>query len=48
MIDENVIWKTHAELVENKISKSAEILFKASHSLNSKSLRSIYFALVHP
>ena len=48
MIDENLTWKTHVELVENKISKSIEILFKASRSLNSKSLRSIYFALVHP
>ena len=48
MIDENVTWKTHVELVENKISKSIGILFKASGSLNSKSLRSIYFALVYP
>ena len=40
--------KTHVELVENKISKSIGILFKASRSLNSKSLRNIYFALVHP
>ena len=30
------------------MSKSVEILFKTSHSLNSKSLRSMYFALVHP
>ena len=38
MIDENVTWKTHVELVENKISKSIGILYKASRSLNSKSL----------
>ena len=48
MIAENLIWKTHVELVENKISKSVGIVFKASRSLNSKFLRSIYFALVHP
>ena len=48
MIDENLTWKTHGELVENKNSKSIAILLKASRSLNSKSLRSIYFALVHP
>ena len=36
--DENVTWKTHVELVENKISKSIGILYKASRSLNSKSL----------
>ena len=48
MIDENLTWKTYVELGENKISRSIGILFKASRSLNSKSLRSIYFALVHP
>ena len=48
VIDENLTCKTHIELVENKISKSVGILCKASHSLNSKSLQSIYFALVHP
>ena len=48
MIDEILTWKTHVQLVENKISTNVGILFKASRSLNSKSLRSIYFALVHP
>ena len=48
MIDENLTWKTHVELVENEISNSVGILSKASRSLNSKSLRSIFFALVHP
>ena len=48
MVDENLTWKTHIELAENKISKSVGILFKASRYLNSKSLRSIYFALAHP
>ena len=48
MTDENLTWKTHVELVENKISKNVGILSKASRYLNSKSLRSIYFALVHP
>ena len=47
MVDENLTWKTHFEFVENKILMSIGILFKASPSLNSKSLRSIYFALVH-
>ena len=47
-MDDNLTWKTHVELVENKISKSFGILFKTSRFLNYKSLRSIYFALVHP
>ena len=48
MIDENLTWKTHVELVENEISNSVGILSKASRSLNSESLQSIFFALVHP
>ena len=48
MINENITWKTHVKLVENKISKRIGIVFKASLSLNSKSLLRIYFALVHP
>ena len=42
MINDNLTWKTHVELVENKISKSVGILFEASRFLNFKSLRSIY------
>ena len=48
MIDKNLTWKTHVKLVENKVSKSIGILFKASRFLNANCLRSIYFALVHP
>ena len=48
MIDENLTRKTQVELVENEISKSIGIFIKASRSSNSKSLRSIYCALVHP
>ena len=48
MIDENLTWKTHVELAENKVSKSVGILLKASRFLNANCLRSIYFALVHP
>ena len=44
---DNLTRKTHVELVVNKTSTSVEFLFKASRSLNSESLRSIYFALVH-
>ena len=47
-MDDNLTWKTHDELIEQKISKSVGILFKASRSLNFKSLRSIYFTLVQP
>ena len=30
MINDNLTWKTHVELVENKISKSVGILFEVS------------------
>ena len=36
MIDENLTWKTHVELVENKSSKSVRIIFETNCSLNSK------------
>ena len=36
MIDDNLTWKTHVGLVENKITKNVRILFRVSHSLNSK------------
>ena len=48
MINKNLIWKTHVESVENKISKSTGIVFKASRLLNSKFLRSMYFAIIYP
>ena len=41
-IDDNLTWKTHVELLENKISKRVGILFSASCSLNSKSLKYIF------
>ena len=31
MTDENLSWKTHIKLVENRISKNVGILFKVSH-----------------
>ena len=36
MIDENITWKAHVELVEKKNSKSVGILFKASRFLDQR------------
>ena len=47
MVDENLTWKKHIELIENKVSKNVGILFKASRLLNLQCLKSIYFSLVH-
>ena len=47
LIDENLTWKNHIELLENKISKNIGVLFKASKLLNMRCLKNIYFALIH-
>ena len=31
IIDENLTWKNHIEVVENKISKNIGVLYRASH-----------------
>ena len=36
IIDENITWNKHKELVENKISKNIGILYSASHYLDKK------------
>ena len=46
MIDENLTWKNHIEVVENKISKNIGVLYRASHVLDLKNLK-IYFSFIH-
>ena len=45
-IDENLTWKNHIEVVENKISKNIGVLYRASHLLDFKNLK-IYFSFIH-
>ena len=47
LIDENLSWKNHIELLETKIAKNIGVLYKASKLLNFKCLKNIYFALIH-
>ncbi|XP_057314221.1 uncharacterized protein LOC130655476 [Hydractinia symbiolongicarpus] len=47
LLDENLTWREHIKLVENKVSKSLGILYKASFALNKNCLRSIYFSFIH-
>ena len=47
MIDENLNWKSHIDLLVNKISKNIGVLYKASKILNIACLKNIYFALIH-
>ena len=45
IIDENIIWNKHIELVENKISKNIGILYRASHYLDKKKSKKHIFLL---
>ena len=47
LVDENLNWKNHIDLLLNKISKSIGVLYKATKILNFRCLKNIYFALIH-
>ena len=46
ILDENINWNRHIELVENKISKNIGILYRVSLYLDKESLKCIYFLLI--
>ena len=46
IIDENLTWKNHIEVVENRISKNIGVLYRASHLLDFKNLLKIYFSFI--
>ena len=45
--DENLTWKNHINLIENKISKSLSVLHRAKFLLNQKSRKNVYFSFIH-
>ena len=45
IIDENITWNKHIELVENKMSKIIGILYRASHYLDKKKPKKHIFLL---
>ena len=47
ILDENINWHKHIELVENKISKNIGILYGALLYLDKESLESIHFSFIH-
>ena len=47
IIDENLTWKNHIEVGENKISKNIGVLYRASHLLDFKNLLKIFFSFIH-
>ena len=47
-IDENLNWKKHISILENKIAKNIGIIAKARKYLNDTAMKGLYFAFVHP
>ena len=47
ILDENITWKEHIKLIENKIAKNIGILYKAKFLLNQTCLRNIYYSFIH-
>ena len=47
LLDENLSWKNHINVIENKVSKNLGILRKAKPYLDVKCLKSLYFSFVH-
>ncbi len=47
-IDEHLTWKYHLNLLNTKISRSLFAIKQAKNILPTKSLVSLYFALIHP
>ena len=49
-IDQHLTWKTHVNFIAATISKSVRLLklYKAKYFLPSKSLLTLYYALVYP
>ena len=47
-IDQHLDWETHVNFIAAKISKSVGLLCKAKYYLPSKSLLTLYYALIYP
>ena len=47
MFDENLTWTKHINQIENKISKSLGMLYRAKYLLDKNCLKNIYFSFIH-
>ena len=47
LLDENLSWKEHLKLTENKIAKNIGLTYKAKPYLNKESLLALYFSYIH-
>ena len=46
--DENLNWSKHTTYISSKIAKNIGMLYKLRKTLNTNTLRNLYFALIHP
>ena len=46
-MDENLSWKEHLKLTENKVAKNIGLIYKAKPYLNKDSLLALYFSYIH-
>ena len=47
MLDENLCWKAHINLLNSKISKAIGVMYKSRNFLTQSCLINLYFALIH-
>ena len=47
LIDEQLNWKHHINLIENKISKNVGIMFRCKELLNKFCLKNLYYSFIH-
>ena len=48
VIDENLTWKPHIDLITSKISKNIGIMFKVGKFLTKEAMKTLYHTLVYP
>ena len=47
-LDEHLTWKSHINYINNKISRALFMINQAKNVLPTSSLKTLYFALIHP
>ena len=47
LVDENLSWENHIDLINTKVSKSIGILYKSRNILNKNLLKQLYFSFIH-
>ena len=47
LLDEKFSWKEHLKLIENKVAKNTELIYKMKPYLNKNSLLALYFSYIH-